>query len=400
MAVEVVAPAPVAARPVVVIGGPTGPAGGPTGGTGPTGHTGAPAATGTTGPTGATGPTGRGATGPASTGATGPSGPPGGPTGSQGDTGPTGVAGSASNTGATGHTGPTGSTGFTGPVGTAANTGATGPSGPSGPTGKTGPAGTAANTGATGPTGITGPTGAGATGPTGLPGSATNTGATGPTGGGGGAAAIAAQRYAPPTTSSFTTVVGTNSENPSVSDTSDRGLNVTFGVSPGGGNNVRFVGKNINAASNQSIIARLELPILVPQFYGAGLAFYDGTKLITFGVAAHSGDFLQRLDITEWNSTTSFNSNVFESVQYPPAMLEWFRMDIVAGKIQRFFVSKNGKDWIEFFNTDLSGFMATPTKVGVYMAVSQSAGDLPISGTQQNYCNILYYSDPDIVPST
>lgn len=133
MTVEIIAPAQVYARPVVVTTGPTGPSGGPTGATGRTGPTGAPAATGVTGPTGATG---FGATG--STGVSGPRGPTGF-TGPPGNVGPTGVS-----TGTTGYTGYTGATGF----------------GATGPTGNTGPSG-----GPTGPTGITGPTGR--TGPTG-----------------------------------------------------------------------------------------------------------------------------------------------------------------------------------------------------------------------------------------
>lgn len=162
MTTFIIAPAEVAARPVVVVGGPTGPSGGPTGATGVTGPSGinATGQTGHTGPFGATGPTGFGATGPL--GPTGQTGPPNGPTG------PTGVTG-ANGTGPTGSgsTGPTGATGRTGPTG-AGVTGPTGVTGPAaGPTGPTGGAGGAGSNGATGPTGAgstgpTGPTGAGA----------------------------------------------------------------------------------------------------------------------------------------------------------------------------------------------------------------------------------------------
>jgi hypothetical protein len=139
MTVQVIEPAPISARPVVVVGGPTGPSGGPTGPTGNTGNTGAtaPSFTGATGPTGLgiTGPTG--VTGPI--GLTGPSGPPGnqGPTGlsAVGTTGPIGPSGN-------GPTGPTGQTGFTGPNG--------------GPTGPTGLTGTTGNTGPTGPNQVSG----------------------------------------------------------------------------------------------------------------------------------------------------------------------------------------------------------------------------------------------------
>ena len=153
MTVEVLSPAPIYARPIVVVGGPTGPAGGPTGPTGHTGPSGAPAAT---GPTGFTGPTGAGATGPSGVtgprGLTGYTGPPGnsltGPTGpvstEPGLTGPTGNTGA----GGPGPTGPTGNTGMTG-FGATGPTGETGPSG--GPTGPTGPSGVTGNTGPTGP---------------------------------------------------------------------------------------------------------------------------------------------------------------------------------------------------------------------------------------------------------
>jgi hypothetical protein len=134
--VEIVQPAPIMARPIVVVVGPTGPSGGPTGSTGNTGPSGA-SATGTTGPTG---PTGGGATGP--TGVTGPRGLTGytGPPGNAGPTGlaATGVTGPAGAQGVTGFTGPSGPTGYTGPSG-----GPTGPTGFTGFTGNTGPTGPA-----------------------------------------------------------------------------------------------------------------------------------------------------------------------------------------------------------------------------------------------------------------
>ncbi len=110
MPIEVNAPAPVMAMPVVVAGGFTGP----------------------------TGPS------PGSTGPTGPTGNYTGPTGYTGYTGPSGVTGAAGSL-----TGPTGNTGFTGPPGNSVT----------GPTGDvstvTGPTGSAAVFGATG----SGPTG-------------------------------------------------------------------------------------------------------------------------------------------------------------------------------------------------------------------------------------------------
>lgn len=104
MSVEDISPAPVSARPVLVVGGPTGPAGSPGGPTGPAGPAGP---TGVTGNTGAVAPTG-------STGTTGP-------TGTVGSTGPTGLTGPA-GAGATGPTGVTGNTGSTGATGALSTT--------------------------------------------------------------------------------------------------------------------------------------------------------------------------------------------------------------------------------------------------------------------------------------
>jgi hypothetical protein len=114
MSTQSTIPAPIAANPVVVLGGPTGPSGGPTGSTGPTGF--ATAFTGPTGRTGPTGPIGTGPTGPTGIGAfTGPTGRTG-PPGSLGQTGPTGITGPTGPLG-TGPTGITGPTGMTGPIG-------------------------------------------------------------------------------------------------------------------------------------------------------------------------------------------------------------------------------------------------------------------------------------------
>lgn len=365
--------------------GPVGPTG--AGGVGATGPTGA-GSTGPSGPSGSTGPTGlRGPSG--DTGATGPS----GGTGPQGPTGVTGF-------GATGPTGPL-AIGFTGPTGGVGAPGSIGPSGVTGPGGATGPVGTGPTgaTGTAGAAGVTGPTGAGVTGPTGPAGSGggTGTSGTGPTGPTGGVSVLARQRYFPPLKSAFTTIVSTNSESPTITDTSDRGLNIAFGVNPVSGNNVRGCFKALNAASNQSIIARFEP---TPVFFGVtdcGLAFTDGTKFISFGPGDNNGP--GQLVIYEWNSNVSFNQSLGSLVTAQlPGGVEWFRVDIVSGAIKDFFLSMNGKDWIKVFSTALNGFM-TPTKVGFYIDISRLGGSLqPIAGTQQGFLNVLYYSDPDIVP--
>lgn len=104
MSALVYGPAPIYARPIVVVPGQTGPTGPPTG------LTGSPGSTGPTGPTGLLGFTGN--TGAASV-VTGPTGP----------VAKTGATGPPGNAGATGNTGPTGPVGASAIGATGAGTG-------------------------------------------------------------------------------------------------------------------------------------------------------------------------------------------------------------------------------------------------------------------------------------
>jgi hypothetical protein len=353
-----------------------------------------------------------------------------GPTGSTGNTGP---GGSAANTGATGYTGPsgptgvtgatgtltgptgfTGSTGNTGPGGGAANTGATGPTGAlgTGPTGATGATGSLTGpTGFTGLTGPTGPLGTGPTGATGYTGVTGNTGAAGSgwsyaTGPAGYSPVLAAERYYPPayqatgsTGAFFNSTTTTNTDATwSVNNTADRGLNYNFGTSPAAGDNVRSVRKQLNTGNAQSIIARFEFTPQFFQYSGCGLMLSDGTKFITFGYEQNAT--LVGLNIGEWtNSTTSSSNPIAQSAMSQPNWQgNWLRIDTnSSGAITAFYVSTNGKDWIEIYNTSLSAFM-TPVYVGLYVHVNRTAGNEPVSGTNQQYLNCLYYADFDIVP--
>lgn len=305
------APAPVYARPVVVIAGPTGPAGGATGVNGPTGPSGlnASGATGPTGPTGfgATGPTGLGQTGPA-----GFTGPPGGPTGV---------------------TGPTGNTGHTG----FGSTGSTGPSGPAG--GPTGPAGASF----TGPTGNTGPTGAGA---------------TGPTGSGGAAGGLYNQvMSATPTAAStgFTTWVNQGS-----ATVSDSAVGVCIKAVTAGTTNSLNIRTKPAPASPYTVTALISMTANPSNnFNGAGIGWYDGTNklhVISVLYQGASSPAAIILNVTKWTNPTSFSANDFAGAAQALPVPIWLQLQDDGTNVH-FRYSTDGANFLEVFTVSkASGF--------------------------------------------
>jgi hypothetical protein len=145
-------------------------------------------------------------------------------------------------------------------------------------------------------------------------------------------------RYAPPRASQFATLVATNSQSPTRTDTNGRGLSIDFGASPAGGDNVRAVLKaKTTLTTTYSIITRMVTTSMVYSFQGSGLCLYDGT------------------------------------------------------------ISDNGTDWIQIFAASMAAFL-TYTHVGFCTFVNRNGGPFAQSGTNQQNANVLYYSDPDIVP--
>lgn len=311
MTVLTTAPAPIAAQPVVIVGGPTGPSGGPTGATG----LGATGPTGRTGPTGPSGPTGSSA--PGSTGAVGPTGftgPPG-----AGSTGPTGIGGP-------GPTGPTGSTGSTG-----AASAVTGPTGPS--------------AGPTGPTGNTGSAGAGSTGP------------TGPAGGGGGTS------IHPPTNALFSVTANGTGGTQASTDSSTLGWSFRRTDTGSGGTDVGcFRGKTI-PASTWTATAKI--------IFGAGdtsdttrrgMALYNSTshKLTILG---YSND--AHLLVIEFTDLNTFSSTAQSIAMAPgPDLPSWYQINF-DGTNYSFRVSTDGgTTFTEIANVTASS-IGTPTHIGM-----------------------------------
>jgi hypothetical protein len=202
-------------------------------------------------------------------------------------------------------------------------------------------------------------------------------------------------RYVPPLASQFATRVLTNAQNPTVTDTSDRGMVIDFGTSPAAGNNVRAVLKAKTVlTTTYSIIARVRTTAMVFNNLTSGLCLYDGTKLVTFGHSDSSS--VTGFNIDKWTNTTTLSVNALTGKSNK--WFEWLRIDVVAGDPSLFYISDNGTDWIQILSLSMAAFL-TYTHVGFCSRVNRSGGPTPVAATNQLSASVLYYSDPDIVPA-
>lgn len=209
---------------------------------------------------------------------------------------------------------------------------------------------------------------------------------------------LAQDRYVPPLATVFGTTFGTNSENPTLTDTTDRGLLFAFGSSPGAGDNHRYVTKAKPTASNYDIIARFMVSPLGFNFFQPGLYLSDGTKHIFFGT--HTGSSAPLLwSLQWWNNQTSFSSNRLDtsSQSRPPMQFFWLRIGVVSGVPTDYYVSHNGQDWVKLLSEAATGFL-TFTQIGFGCNVNRNGGALPIASTPHAYVSLLYWADADIVP--
>lgn len=211
---------------------------------------------------------------------------------------------------------------------------------------------------------------------------------------------LARYRYCPPLASQFPTIVGTNSENPTIMNTTGRGLHMDFGNNPSGTYSIRGCFKNINAASSQSIIARFEFPGWGWNTMCSGLAVTDGTKYVTHGINWNAnGSKAAIYQVLQWTNSTTLGGTVpYSPATYTGGGMEWMRMDMVGGALTNFFVGCNGVDWLEIYSGSQGSFI-TPTQVGMFILGGKGGGQIPPTGTNLSFLNMLYYSDPDITPA-
>lgn len=344
MVAIVQSPAPVAARPVVVVLGPTGPSSGSTGPTGPTGNTG-PAST-VAGPTGATGATGFGATG--ATGAQGPTGVTGP---SAAPTGPTGATG-------TGNTGPTGRTGPTGPTGA----GAAGGTGPTGPTGS----------------GTTGPTGSGGTGPT---------GPTGPASGG-------SSDIRPPTLTLFNYTANGTGVTQSATYNSTRGLQMTRTDSLSSGDHAAFLGKAVPASTWTSIM-KIETLMFSNDYLRWGLSIHNSATKDTVAVGINWSSGSPVVAVIRYNALDNFTSSLAQapasgSLSLGSAeLVKWFKITWDGTNYAFFYSDDDQITWTQLYTVTSATLGFTATHLGICMQHFNGSN----VANWKTICR--YYSDPD-----
>lgn len=208
---------------------------------------------------------------------------------------------------------------------------------------------------------------------------------------------LAKYRYVPPVAADFGTLIGTNSENPTLTDTADRGLSFAFGSNAASGDNLRQALKAKPTATDYDIIARLQGTPLGYNYYSYGLVVSDGTKFVNFGntIGPLTGSVFS---FNKYDSATAYNSNFATMVAPNTQGFEWFRIGVVGGVPTNFYISNNGKDWVLLLSSAVNSFL-TYTHIGFYMQVNHTSGNYPADGVPQGFLDVLYWADADIVPA-
>lgn len=221
-----------------------------------------------------------------------------------------------------------------------------------------------------------------------------------------GVVALLKDRVAPPNAAMFTTILGTNSVNPTFSNSSDGSAIFNFGISPASGDNNRVVLKALSAAS-WSIIARFSVSLFDYDYSGAGIYLRNSTsgKMTCWGPNGGGSNGL--VQFNEWTNQASFSATPFAITPLRNNRWEWFKIDC-DGTTMSLFVSNDGNTWLKCGERTLAAFMGSIDQVGFGMQVShvhpypnrtQDAQTQQYPWGPEGFIHVLYYSDPDIVPS-
>lgn len=208
-------------------------------------------------------------------------------------------------------------------------------------------------------------------------------------------------RYAPPAASHFSTLIGTNSVNPTITDsapnsgTTGEGTVLHYGNSIAAGSNIRGAFKSITATSD-TIIARIRQMPIAFDALTSGLALSDGTKIIMFGYGwplATSSLRGPHITAELWTNNTTLNST--QKLTYiGGSAFEWWKITFAAHQVTGCYVSDDGVNWIQFFGG--SAFLNI-SLAGVAIQITNTAG-FPGLGSDFGFLNLFYYSDSDITP--
>jgi hypothetical protein len=141
-----------------------------------------------------------------------------------------------------------------------------------------------------------------------------------------------------------------------------------FAPTNSGSQNVRYLYQNV-PATPYTVTAKF---IDVGGFTNAtsnhatlfGLAWGDGTKLCTFHI--NNGDTVFDLNVANWDSVTSFNSNIFAFNDFATInSIQWLRISD-DGTNRKCYISSDGINFVQIFSIANNSFL-TPTRVGIVL---------------------------------
>jgi hypothetical protein len=173
---------------------------------------------------------------------------------------------------------------------------------------------------------------------------------------------------------------------------------INFGTSPlAASENARQILKpKTTLTTTYSIIARICTTSMACRSVVSGLCVSDGTKCVVISMGLNTVDF-PGLYIRRYSSPTVLDSNRIGTNSEMTRVMEWLRIDVTAGDPSKYYISENGTDWIQVLSESQTAFL-TYTKVGFVSGINRTSGPLPVTGTNQLSANVMYFSDPDIVP--
>lgn len=220
--------------------------------------------------------------------------------------------------------------------------------------------------------------------------------------GGGGGSTLLRDRVSAPTAGGFSTLLGTNSVNPTITNASDTSCVFDFGASPAGGDNNRLALKSA-PSTPWTLTARLEVSLFDYNYSGGGLYLRNSTsgKLVSWG--ANGGGSSGLMQFNEWNSQTSFSSTPFSMTPLRNTRWQWFKI-INDGTNLEAYLSIDGNSWIKCGVRSLAAFISSVDQIGFGMQISHgntyptrtqdaSSQAWPVSGTSEGFVHVYYYAE-------
>jgi parallel beta-helix repeat protein len=155
--------------------------------------------------------------------------------------------------------------------------------------------------------------------------------------------------------------------------TATANANTTFMKCPtnGAADNNRAMVENV-PSSPYSIVMWFSADMQQSNYLQKGLTLYDGTKLLNFSIQNNtnlcnptSSTVHWGLGVDLWTNVTTYGSSLALMCIQPVPWLG-LRIDVVSGGNDTYYYSKDGVNWIQFFQ-EADHTHITQTKVGYYM---------------------------------